>query len=83
MLTRNNYDHIKLIVVEKPQGKFIATFNDGSGACIFQVTKLGELYDCEGECCDWENLDDFLHWIPLPDDFMMYSDYKDLGSDKK
>ncbi len=63
---------LRLIIVEPPTGKFVALYNDGSGATIYQRLENGDLIDSEGELYTDENLDSYLYWIPLPDDFKLW-----------
>ena len=62
------------------KGKFIATYNDGSGATLFQLKK-GKLTMHEEkysaghfEKVAVDVLDDFLYWIPLPDNFKFWGE---------
>ena len=53
-----------------PRGtKFIALYNDGSGADMFMHTDGGEYIGCSGEECTEENLDHYLLWALVPNDY--------------
>lgn len=59
-----------------PKGtKFVALYNDGSGAGLFFRDDNGDYFD-DGldPSCD-EALDDYLLWIPLPDDFKLWGEW--------
>jgi len=53
-----------------PKGsKFVVLYNDGSGADIFTRTDDGEYIGCSGEACTEENMDDFLYWALVPENY--------------
>lgn len=65
---------LKCLLTTPPTGgKFIAFFNDGSGASLYYITKNGNMLDTDG--CDQEiNASDLIdnnysQWAQLPDDF--------------
>jgi hypothetical protein len=71
MSVQNNAPKWRLVATDKPYGKFVATYNDGSGSSIFQMIS-GKLYDAEGEAAPDEYLDEYLLWMPLPEDFVIW-----------
>jgi len=60
---------LKLFHAERPMGKFVAFFNDGSGASLFMTDDSGETIDSDGDLIGAETLDNYLSWMQLPDDF--------------
>lgn len=59
------------IIVDPPnEGKFLAFFNDGSGANLFFIDDSGDIYDCQLEPREREYLESCYNlWIKMPDDF--------------
>ncbi len=74
---------LKLIHAEAPTGKFVAFYNDGSGASVFCMTDAGELLNAEGEAYDEAALDNYCQWMPLPDDFRFFFEEKEPVSNPK
>ena len=69
-------DWYTMIEKEPKEGdRFVALYNDGSGARLFEIIK-GELFEAEGgdEPCHGEELDNYFYWALLPDDFKFWSD---------
>lgn len=66
---------MKLMHAEKPEGKFVAIFNDGSGARLFMQCD-NALLTAEGDHCDPDELNEYSHWIPLPDTFQFWFEGK-------
>ena len=68
-----NYFHEKLPEIGQ---KFVAVFDDGSGAYLFKRIED----DDEPQFIDNDNVingtermhENFLFWLPLPDDFMLW-----------
>ena len=70
---------IKLIIEEKPRGKFIALFADGSGCTLFRTKEDGSyleppLNEEDSVDIDWLLDTNYLHWIQLPDDYEMWGE---------
>lgn len=63
---------MKSIIDEPPtKGKFVALYNDGSGAELFVALDKNELMDCEGDTSIKLSTlsDSFSHWYPVPDEY--------------
>lgn len=63
---------LKSIFHERPIGKFIALYSDGSGANLFYRDNNGFIYDADGGACSEEYLDDYSEWISLPDTYKLF-----------
>lgn len=56
---------------KKPEGKFVAFFNDGSGATVFFKTDNG-LFDAEGNGHDEADLDSYIFWMPVDEKYKLW-----------
>lgn len=65
--------HYNFIPHKHPTGKFVALYNDGSGAGLFEY-KDGELFDGNGDECDPDCLDDYLYWAPVPQHYTYWGE---------
>lgn len=55
--------------------KFIALYNDGSGASLFQMKENEKIIDTDGvEYSDYEVLPEagYWYWLPIPDDYKFW-----------
>lgn len=73
---------LKYFHIEKPTaGKFIAFFNDGSGATLFIMFDNGEAMDAEGEQTDLDYImSEYSSWCKMPDDFRYFFEDKEILS---
>ena len=61
--------------IHPPTGhKFVALFNDGSGAKLFLKDDYGQIYDVQMEPCPLDVLDDFSHWELIPDNYKFWGE---------
>lgn len=78
--TKEDYKHLRSIADDPPRGKFVALFDDGSGASLFRFsgdtlyTEEGGIYAPEDGETHADVLIDFgySHWLPLPDDYKVW-----------
>lgn len=64
---------LKFLYTDKPNGKFVAFYGDGSGAAVFMTHDAGYL-TAEGEDVSHDDLmgQGFCQWQPLPDNFELW-----------
>jgi len=80
--TKEDYKHLRSIADDPPRGKFVALFDDGSGASLFRFsgdtlyTEEGGIYAPEDGETHADVLIDFgySHWLPLPDDYKVWGE---------
>jgi len=60
------------------EGKFVALYNDGSGAslfvCVYDDRNELSYFDCEGEKYYEECMGNYSSWIPLPDTYNFWKE---------
>jgi hypothetical protein len=55
--------------------KFVAFFNDGSGASLYQMIDEANILSAEGAYEEYADLiESYLHWLPIPDDFKFWAE---------
>lgn len=77
---------LKSIYTDKPEGKFVAFFSDGSGASLFWAIDgedgLPDYLDSEGDLipCPETYLIDagYNHWMQLPNEFKFFFEERPL-----
>ncbi len=72
--SKTDNNGFKLFAHEEPgKGtKFIATFNDGSGACLFMRLDGGDYINSDGDYCHEDIFDSYLYWAELPLSFKLW-----------
>lgn len=79
---QEKFKHLRSIADDPPRGKFVALFEDGSGASLFRFsgdtlyTEEGGIYAPEDGETHADVLIDFgySHWLPLPDDYKVWGE---------